>query len=63
MRVQHSVLKGWKEKQSPGSVRAADLGDERVCVPPWATRDGRGQECGEGRGRGTSLVLKEIMTP
>lgn len=43
------VLKGWEEKQNPGSVRAADSGDERICTS-MGYRMAEGKNVGTARG-------------
>ena len=42
MCVQYLVLKGWKEKHSPGRVRAEDSCDVKGVILMWAASRGRG---------------------
>lgn len=50
MCAQNLVLKGWKEKQSPGRVRVDEHSDGKGVILIWAaSEDGlAGQECREG---------------
>ena len=55
MCVQYLVLKGWKEKHSPGRVRVEDSCDEKGVILMWAASG--------GQGRGEEFTEYQVLFP